>query len=588
MDRIILKKVIEHTGISQEIISSSIGMEPSVFSLKINNRENSNGVLEDFSIKDIDKLIKVLGSYLDSSSSKNVACSLMDIIRSGNSVVNSLSGNTYNLIGSGNYKRLIEELILLEHYGHKVMNINLIKPPVRLRAGEESIISARILPDESINKNVIWTSSDQGIIGVEPITSEFNTDLSARVYAKNKGSAVIRVETEDGSHSDSCEIDVEMLVERIEIINLPERNRLKKGRNLQLLSKVTPDGALVQSVIWSSSNQDVISVDPISGLITANKNGMASIKAQTDDGKFMAITELKVTRSKLPAAALIASAIILTAAVFATLNRTPSKTVMQEVSPLPSMTDKGLTLKEPDVSRMATNTEPIVINTQKPVVMDTPTVLDTPIVIDTPESTEESYAPTQVLHTSTPSVRKNTPGIRVSSTHKPYNTPSKSIKSSTPFTGNSFNIEQLSHSSSWKIKSKSNSVVSVNSDQNGRSNRAVRIDFFIKNNEFVSIAGDTKVINSLPDGFNKLQFYYKSECQSSYSITVELKHSNAGSQMYKVNTTGLKNGMWNRCIISDQDLKNITGIEIKIENSTGQNETHDSGSLYICDFAATR
>ena len=58
---------------------------------------------------------------------------------------------------------------------------------------------------------------------------------------------------------------------------------LSNGESLQLIATVLPDNATNKSVIWTSSNNSVATVNS-NGLVTAKSVGTASIKAQTTDG----------------------------------------------------------------------------------------------------------------------------------------------------------------------------------------------------------------------------------------------------------------------------------------------------------------
>ena len=95
----------------------------------------------------------------------------------------------------------------------KVEGITLDKSNCNLFVGDETTISATVLPENASNKNVVWSSSNPEIASVNE---------EGIVTALNPGSAVITATTEDGGYTAECEISVlERKVESIEIIEEP-------------------------------------------------------------------------------------------------------------------------------------------------------------------------------------------------------------------------------------------------------------------------------------------------------------------------------------------------------------------------------
>ncbi len=95
----------------------------------------------------------------------------------------------------------------------KVEGITLDKSNCNLFVGDETTISAIVLPENASNKNVVWSSSNPEIASVNE---------EGIVTALNPGNTVITATTEDGGYTAECEIDVlERKVESIEIIEEP-------------------------------------------------------------------------------------------------------------------------------------------------------------------------------------------------------------------------------------------------------------------------------------------------------------------------------------------------------------------------------
>ena len=64
---------------------------------------------------------------------------------------------------------------------------------------------------------------------------------------------------------------------------------LNEGETLQLTATVLPDNTTNKTVIWSSSNSAIVTVDN-NGLVTANAPGTATIIASTTDGSYLSAT----------------------------------------------------------------------------------------------------------------------------------------------------------------------------------------------------------------------------------------------------------------------------------------------------------
>ena len=79
-----------------------------------------------------------------------------------------------------------------------VTGVTLDKSEVSITVGKTATLTATITPSNATNKNVSWTSSDEGVATVE----------NGVVTAVAKGSATITVTTEDGNYSASCEVTV--------------------------------------------------------------------------------------------------------------------------------------------------------------------------------------------------------------------------------------------------------------------------------------------------------------------------------------------------------------------------------------------
>lgn len=87
----------------------------------------------------------------------------------------------------------------------------------------------------------------------------------------------------------------EVPISKIEI--LPNRESLEIGEEKEMKITVTPENATNKAVRWISSDESVVSVDK-SGKIKGNKEGNASIKVITSDGKLESNCDITVTSEK--------------------------------------------------------------------------------------------------------------------------------------------------------------------------------------------------------------------------------------------------------------------------------------------------
>ena len=97
----------------------------------------------------------------------------------------------------------------------KAEGITLDKSNCNLFVGNETTITATVLPENAGNKNVLWSSSNPDIASVNE---------EGVVTALNPGNTVIIATTEDGGYTAECEISVlERKVESIEIVERPSK-----------------------------------------------------------------------------------------------------------------------------------------------------------------------------------------------------------------------------------------------------------------------------------------------------------------------------------------------------------------------------
>ena len=146
-----------------------------------------------------------------------------------------------------------------------VSSIFLDKNSVTLEKGETITLTATVSPEEATDKTVRWTSND---------TSVATVDQNGLVTAVNSGIASIRAVA--GDYATSCKVSVIVPVTSISL-NHTELT-LRTGETALLEAAVLPEDATDKTVVWDSSDPNVVTVD--GGRITAVNFGTAVITAQ--------------------------------------------------------------------------------------------------------------------------------------------------------------------------------------------------------------------------------------------------------------------------------------------------------------------
>lgn len=138
------------------------------------------------------------------------------------------------------------------------------------KVGDAFQLTATIMPEDASNKEVRWSSSNENVCVV-------NNGL---VTAVAPGTATITVTTLDGNFTANCIVKVVQHVTKV-ALNKSELS-LKVNEMEQLSATVSPDNAENNAITWSSSDEQIATVDA-NGKVAAIKSGDAWIKAASWD-----------------------------------------------------------------------------------------------------------------------------------------------------------------------------------------------------------------------------------------------------------------------------------------------------------------
>jgi uncharacterized protein YjdB len=163
------------------------------------------------------------------------------------------------------------------HHHHRsvsITEVTLNQTELQLVKGDITALTATVTPSNTTqSKTITWSSSDESVATV---------DSSGNVTAVDGGTATITATTVNGKTAE-CIVTVTVPVEAIEL-NSSQLSLIQGTTSAALTVSFTPDNATDQSVLWSSSDESVATVDS-SGKVTAVEGGTATITATTANGK---------------------------------------------------------------------------------------------------------------------------------------------------------------------------------------------------------------------------------------------------------------------------------------------------------------
>ena len=122
-----------------------------------------------------------------------------------------------------------------------------------LKAGEVYDLTATVAPEVVTETNLLWSSSNEAVAAV---------DANGVVTAVGAGSAVVTATTADGLYSAACEVVVADPIVYAQSISLDKTElSMDMGMSVTLLPTVYPENASIKSLVWLSSDENVVSVD---------------------------------------------------------------------------------------------------------------------------------------------------------------------------------------------------------------------------------------------------------------------------------------------------------------------------------------
>ncbi len=150
-----------------------------------------------------------------------------------------------------------------------VKSLTLDKHVFSLKVGESEILKVDILPDNASNKTINWSSDNTDVAVV---------NYNGRITAKKAGKAIITAASVSNPEvKDVCEVTVIQPVLGINIVE-PSIKLVQMKETKQLTAIINPDDATDKTVIWSSMDENIATVNE-NGIVSAKLKGNTTIVA---------------------------------------------------------------------------------------------------------------------------------------------------------------------------------------------------------------------------------------------------------------------------------------------------------------------
>ena len=175
-----------------------------------------------------------------------------------------------------------------------VTGITLSESSKTIKKGSKAFLTASVTGVGDINSKVKWSSSDPNIVAVNEDTGEISNsgewisvpeNYHLRIW--NVGEVTVTATSiEDPTKSATCNVTVTGIKKFGIQGAIPAVSPVRKGETAGPFSVVIEVvGECSKAVTWSSSDSDVITVDPSTGKYCAVKAGLAQLSAKNSEGE---------------------------------------------------------------------------------------------------------------------------------------------------------------------------------------------------------------------------------------------------------------------------------------------------------------
>ncbi|MDP5274788.1 polysaccharide lyase family 8 super-sandwich domain-containing protein [Chengkuizengella axinellae] len=176
--------------------------------------------------------------------------------------------------------------VLLEGDWISIEELQIIEEELTILVQESKPIDFNVIPETPTEK-IIWVSSDNTVATV---------DENGFVTGTGVGKVIITAYGETSKAYDSVIVHVtenpDVNPIDIQSLALDSQIHLFEGRYHLLNPTFAPDGADTSSLVWSSSNSNIATVEK--GLIKAIQPGEVEITVETEDGRLRAVSTVTI------------------------------------------------------------------------------------------------------------------------------------------------------------------------------------------------------------------------------------------------------------------------------------------------------
>ncbi len=164
-----------------------------------------------------------------------------------------------------------------------VSSVTLDYTDITIKISDTFRLTAKISPDNATNQELWWSTSNSSVATV---------DETGLVKAVGSGNATIIVQSADSGVIDVCNVTVYQPVTSV-TLNTNSMS-VRKGTIFWLNAVANPEGALNKTIIWSSSDETIATVDQ-TGKVTTLSPGKVVITATSQDSGVNAKCDVEVT-----------------------------------------------------------------------------------------------------------------------------------------------------------------------------------------------------------------------------------------------------------------------------------------------------
>lgn len=165
-------------------------------------------------------------------------------------------------------------------------SIKIINVKNSLEVDEEINLIADIIPSNTTNKEINWTSSNPEIASI---------DKTGKIHAIKEGKTIVTVSTKIGNKTDNYEITIKEKIIPIESISLEYNGKtIKNGDIVSLVINILPINTTNRNIKWTSDKPEIASVNE-DGQVSFLKDGKVTITATSINNNVKGTIELATT-----------------------------------------------------------------------------------------------------------------------------------------------------------------------------------------------------------------------------------------------------------------------------------------------------